>query len=216
MLTRLMMLGPPGAGKGTQAQLLSNKLGIPQISTGDMLRAAKAAGTELGKKAAEYMSRGDLVPDEVVVGIVKDRLAEDDTADGFILDGFPRTLVQAEALADAQVSLDAVIDVVVPEELLIERITGRMSCASCKQVYHKTFNPPETEGVCDKCGHTEFNVRADDTREVVVSRLGSYRAKTEPLRTYYADQGLLKEVDGVGEVDEVQARVLALLSEGKG
>ncbi|MEO1272161.1 MAG: nucleoside monophosphate kinase, partial [Myxococcota bacterium] len=118
MLTRLMMLGPPGAGKGTQAQLLSQNLGIPQISTGDMLRAAKAAGTEMGKKAAEYMSRGDLVPDDVVVGIVKDRLAEDDTKGGFILDGFPRTLVQAEALAEAKITLDAVLDVVVPEALL--------------------------------------------------------------------------------------------------
>jgi len=215
MLTRLMMLGPPGAGKGTQAQLLSKKLGIPQISTGDMLRAAKAAGTDLGKEAAGYMSRGELVPDEVVVGIVKERLVEDDTAGGFILDGFPRTLVQAEALAEASVSLDAVLDVVVPEELLVERITGRMSCANCKQVYHRTFNPPEVEGVCDKCGHTEFTTRADDTREVVVSRLEAYRAQTEPLRSYYANQDLLKAVDGVGDVDEVQVRVLSLL-EGDG
>ncbi|MEL6182311.1 MAG: nucleoside monophosphate kinase, partial [Myxococcota bacterium] len=127
--------------------------------------------------------------------------------------GFPRTLVQAEALAEAKITLDAVLDVVVPEALLVERITGRISCENCNAVYHKTFNPPKTEGVCDVCGHTKFKVRADDTRDVVLSRLSSYREKTEPLRSYYGERGLLKTVDGVGDVDEVQARVLAQLSE---
>lgn len=210
-MARLIMLGPPGAGKGTQAQRLAQKLGIPQISTGDMLRAAKAAGTELGKLADSYMSSGKLVPDEVVVGIVRDRLQEPDTAGGFILDGFPRTVPQAAALAEAGVKLDAAIDVVVDEELLVERITGRLSCRSCGAMYHVVYNPPAAEGTCDQCGGTDLYVRGDDTEEVVRERLAGYHAKTAPLADHYRALGILHGIDGVGELDEVQARIMAVL-----
>ncbi len=211
-MTRLMMLGPPGAGKGTQAKLLATKLGIPQISTGDMLRAAVAAGTEMGKAAQACMSRGDLVPDEVVVGIVRDRLLEADAQKGFILDGFPRTVPQAEALDTAGITLDAVIEVQVDEGLLVERITGRISCRDCGQMYHVTHSPPAKEGVCDHCGSTDLYVRKDDKEDVVRSRLSSYHAQTAPLIGFYADKGLLKVVDGVGDLSDVQARIAAVLS----
>jgi adenylate kinase len=210
-MARLIMLGPPGAGKGTQAKRLSAKLEIPQISTGDMLRAAVAAGTEMGKAAQGYMSRGDLVPDEVVVGIVRDRLAEEDAAGGFILDGFPRTVPQAEALEKAGVSLDAVIEVQVDDALLVGRITGRISCRGCGAMYHVEHNPPAKEGVCDACGGTDLYVRADDKEEVVRSRLKSYYAKTAPLVGFYKERGVLKVVDGVGDLDQVQARIQAVL-----
>lgn len=210
-MARLIMLGPPGAGKGTQAKRLSAELGIPQISTGDMLRAAVAAGTEMGKAAQACMSRGDLVPDEVVVGIVRDRLAEEDAAEGFILDGFPRTVPQAEALEKAGVGLDAVIEVQVDDALLVGRITGRISCRGCGAMYHVEYNPPAKEGVCDACGSTDLYVREDDKEEVVRSRLESYYAKTAPLVGFYQDRGLLKVVDGVGDLDEIQARIQAVL-----
>jgi adenylate kinase len=212
-MVRLIMLGPPGAGKGTQAQRLAKALAIPQISTGDMLRAAKAAGTEMGLEAARYMSEGKLVPDEVVVGIVKDRLAEEDAAGGFILDGFPRTLPQARALDDAGVVIDLAIDVDVAEELLVERITGRLSCRSCGAMYHKTYAPPSSEGVCDSCGASDLYVRGDDKKEVVVGRLEAYHEKTAPLASFYDNRGLLRRVDGEGSLDDVQVRIQAVLSE---
>lgn len=210
-MARLVMLGPPGAGKGTQAKRLSTSLGIPQVSTGDMLRAAKKAGTELGKQAEKFMSAGELVPDEVVVGIVRDRLAEDDCAAGFILDGFPRTVPQAEALDDAGVALDVVVNVNVASELLVERVTGRLSCGGCGAMYHRKYNPPTTGGVCDSCG-SELYVRRDDTEDVFASRLAAYEKMTAPLAAFYADKGLLKEIDGVGSLDEVQVRLQAAIS----
>jgi adenylate kinase len=211
MLRRLMMLGPPGAGKGTQAQLLVKKLDIPQISTGDMLRAARDAGSEMGKRASEFMSRGELVPDEVVIGIVRDRLAEPDVGDGFILDGFPRTVAQAEALAAAGVELDAVLSITVDQGLLVERITGRLSCPQCGAAFHKTYAPPKSAGVCDSCGSTDLGVRPDDTEEVFLERLKAYTAKTAPLEAFYRDRGILHQVDGAGEVDSISARIAALV-----
>jgi adenylate kinase len=207
-MARLIMLGPPGAGKGTQAKRLSVALGVPQISTGDMLRAAVSAGTKMGLEAQSYMIRGALVPDEVVVGIVKERLSEADAAAGFILDGFPRTLPQAEALEAAGVGIDRVLDVVVPDELLVERITGRLSCASCGAMYHKTYHPSVQEGICDACGAEGLYVREDDKEEVVRARQEAYHAKTAPLAGFYQARGVLVAVDGVGELDEVFARAL--------
>ncbi len=210
-MARLIMLGPPGAGKGTQAQRLCAKLGIPQISTGDMLRAAVAAGTEMGKAADSYMSAGKLVPDEVVVGIVKDRLAQDDAQGGFILDGFPRTVPQAEALEEAGVALQGAINVVVPAELLVERVTGRVTCRDCKSMYHTKYNPPAKDGVCDNCGGTDLYTRSDDTEEVFRQRLTSYEAKTAPLVAFYQSRSLCHDVDGVGDLDEIQARIEAIV-----
>ncbi len=210
-MSRLVMLGPPGAGKGTQAKRLSASMGIPQVSTGDMLRAAKKAGTEMGKRAEKYMSAGELVPDEVVVGIVKDRLTDADCAGGFILDGFPRTVPQAQALDDAGVKLDVVVNVNVASELLVERVTGRLSCGGCGAMYHKRYNAPAVADVCDSCG-SELYVRRDDTEEVFGSRLAAYEKMTAPLASFYADKGLLKEIDGVGSLDEVQARLVKAIS----
>lgn len=213
MRTRLMMLGPPGAGKGTQAQRLSKALDIPQISTGDMLRAARAAGTELGKKAASYMDSGGLVPDEVVIGIVKERLSQDDVAGGFILDGFPRTVPQAQALVNEGVSLDAVINVEVPDDALVERITGRMNCGNCGAVFHRTYKPPTLEGICDVCS-SPLSSRADDTEEVVRARLDSYNTKTAPLVGFYQNRGKLHSVSGVGDMDAIQASIMAVVQGG--
>jgi adenylate kinase len=206
------MLGPPGAGKGTQAKRLSASLDIPQISTGDMLRAAKAAGTAMGREAERYMSAGELVPDDVVVGIVRERLGEADCQSGFILDGFPRTVPQAEALDVAGVSLDLVVDVSVPSELLMERVTGRLSCGGCGSMYHCKYNPPASEGVCDDCGSALY-VRRDDTEEVFASRLSSYNAKTAPLAGFYQAKGILRSIDGVGSLDAVQARLRAAIAD---
>lgn len=210
-MTRMIMLGPPGAGKGTQAQRLAAHLKIPQISTGDMLRAAVAAGTELGKQAKSIMEVGGLVSDEIVIGIVKERLAQDDAKAGFIFDGFPRTVPQAEALDSAGVEIDLVLDVAVPEALLIERISGRISCGACGAMFHKVYGPPKVEGVCDRCGGTQLYTRGDDQEEVVRNRLQSYHAKTAPLASFYRAKGVLREVDGVGEVDEVLSRILAAM-----
>ncbi len=215
MSHRLIMLGPPGAGKGTQAQRLAAALGIPQISTGDMLRAAKAAGTAMGLEAARFMSVGELVPDEVVVGIVKERLEEADCAEGFILDGFPRTLPQARALEGAGVILDLAIDVQVDEGLLVERITGRQSCRGCGAMFHIKYAPSSVEGVCDVC-NGELYVRDDDSAAVVISRLKSYHEKTAPLAAFYRERGILREVEGVGTLEEVQGRIVAILEGAAG
>jgi adenylate kinase len=211
MLRRLMMLGPPGAGKGTQAQLLVKKLDIPQISTGDMLRAAREEKTALGNKAAMFMERGDLVPDSIVIGIVQERLKAQDVADGFILDGFPRTVAQAEALVAGGIELDAVLSVFVPEELLVERITGRLSCPRCGAAFHKTYAPPRVQGVCDACESPELGVRRDDTEDVFLERLREYAAKTAPLEAFYGDRGILHKIDGTGDVDAISARISALV-----
>ena len=212
---RLIFLGPPGAGKGTQAQRIADDSGIPQLSTGDMLRAAVADGTEVGKKAKPIMERGDLVPDEIVVGIIDERLGNPDCARGFILDGFPRNTAQAEALdkvLEARgMQLDMVVELKVDDEALIARITGRFTCANCGEGYHDTFKKPAKEGVCDRCGHTEFKRRADDNEETVRSRLEVYHRETAPLLAYYGDQSKVQSVDGMADIDEVTRQIKAVL-----
>lgn len=212
--TRLLLLGAPGAGKGTQAKRLVAQLGVPQISTGDMLREARAAGTALGKKAAEYMDAGKLVPDDVVIGLVEERLKRPDCVRGFIFDGFPRTRAQAEALDELGVRLDRVLQIDVPEEALVERITGRMSCANCGAPYHKRFSPPQEEGVCDVCGQRELRTREDDTEPVVRQRLATFREQTKPLIAYYRARNLLHVIDGSGAPDEVWALIESDLGVG--
>lgn len=209
--TKLMMLGPPGAGKGTQAQRLSEAHGIPQISTGDMLRGARRKGTELGKKAAKFMDAGELVPDDVVIGIVAERLEEPDAKKGFILDGFPRTAGQADALSDMGVQLEAVINIQVGEEEVIRRLGGRLSCPECGATFHEEFKPPADEGVCDECGH-ELMRREDDQPEAIRERLRQYRASTEPLVEFYRGRGALENVDGEGSPDEVYGRIEDVIS----
>ncbi|MEZ4233424.1 MAG: adenylate kinase [Polyangiaceae bacterium] len=204
---RIVLLGPPASGKGTQAKRLVDKLGVPQISTGDMLRAAKAAGTPLGKQAESFMSQGKLVPDEVVIGLVNERLDEADAQKGFILDGFPRTLPQAEAL-DAVLEkkgmpLTTVLEIKVPRDLLIERAVLRRTDVRTGQIYHLKYNPPPPDA--------ELQHRADDQEEKVVQRLNDYEAITSALLPYYEQRGLLKQVDGVGELDEITARITEAL-----
>ena len=211
----LILLGPPGAGKGTQAERLQKTKGLIQLSTGDMLRAAVASGSEIGLKAKEIMEAGGLVPDEVVIGIISDRLDQDDAKNGVILDGFPRTTGQAQALdtlmAEKGMSLSAVIEMKVDDGALIERITGRFSCAKCGTGYHDTFKRPSKDGVCDECGSTEFKRRADDNEEAVRTRLEAYHEQTAPLIDYYGKAGLLKSVDGMASIDEVSRQIEALL-----
>jgi len=211
--TKLMMLGPPGAGKGTQATRLVESLGIPQVSTGDMLRAARRQGTELGEKAAEYMDAGELVPDQVVIGIVEQRLREPDAREGFILDGFPRTRDQAEALTEMGIELDAVLSLEVSEHEVVRRLSGRLNCPKCGAAYHEEFNPPADQDVCDECGHQGLVKRDDDRPDVVRERLEEYRQKTEPLEEFYRDRDLLVEVDGEGTPDEVADRLREVVAE---
>ena len=211
----LILMGLPGAGKGTQAEKIIAEYQIPQISTGDMFRAAIANQTALGLKAKEYMDRGDLVPDEVTNGIVKERLAQDDTKNGFLLDGFPRTLDQAKALdemlADLGKKIDAVIDINVPEEVLVERLTGRYMCRSCGASFHKVFKPTKVEGTCDRCGEHEFYQRDDDKPETVKNRLDVNIKNSEPILAYYKEQGLLKSIDGNRDIDAVFKDVQAII-----
>lgn len=211
----LILLGPPGAGKGTQAQRLQQARGLVQLSTGDMLRAAVAAGSEIGKRADAVMKRGELVSDEIVVGIIEDRIGRPDCTKGFILDGFPRTTAQAEAL-DAMLGrkgmrLDAVIEMVVDDAQMVDRITGRYTCAKCGAGYHDTNNRPKKVGVCDSCGGTEFTRRADDKAETVKARLDAYHRQTAPLLPYYRARGVLQQVDGMAEIDQVAAQIDKLL-----
>jgi len=210
---KLILLGPPGAGKGTQAKFLTERFDIPQISTGDILRAAVKEGTPLGIKAKEYMDSGALVPDEVVVGIVQDRLREDDCAKGFILDGFPRTVPQADALQQSlkelEKDLDAVISLEVDTEALVERLTGRRTCRECTRGYHVKFDPPATEGTCE-CGG-ELYQRDDDQEATIRNRLQVYNDQTSPLIDYYSEVGLLFMVDGMETIDSVQSEILNIL-----
>jgi len=212
---RLILLGPPGAGKGTQAQRLTQSMGLVQLSTGDMLRAAVKAGTAVGLKAKEVMAQGGLVSDEIVVSIIAERIDQPDCRKGFILDGFPRTTRQAEALdrmlADRKIKLDAVIEMTVDDKALVERITGRFTCSKCGAGYHDTFKQPKTKGVCDACGSTEFTRRADDTAETVVSRLKAYHEQTAPLLPYYKGRGILQVVDGMADMEEVGRQIEAVL-----
>ena len=212
---RLIFLGPPGAGKGTQAQRVSERFGIPQLSTGDMLRAAVKSRSPIGQKADAVMKSGALVSDEIVVGIIADRIDQADCKPGFILDGFPRTVAQAEAL-DAMLSarslkLDSVVEMVVDDAILIERITGRFTCAKCGAGYHDKFKPTAKPGVCDACGSTEFVRRADDKAETVGARLDAYHKQTAPLLPYYRKRNVLRQVDGMAPIDDVTREIEGIL-----
>ena len=206
---KLMLLGAPGAGKGTQAKRLMATKGIPQISTGDMLRAAVRQETAMGLEAKRYMDAGGLVPDEVVIGIVRDRIAESDCQSGFILDGFPRTVPQAEAL-QAFSPLQAVVNIAVPEELVVARLSGRRTCKACGAIFHVVNSPASEDGICDQCGG-ELYQRSDDNETSIRARLAEYREKTAPLESYYGALGVLHEVDGTGDPNDVESRVLQAL-----
>lgn len=211
---RLVLLGAPGAGKGTQAKKLIDKYGIPQISTGDILRKAVADGTALGKEAKSYMDSGGLVPDSVVIGLVKERIAQDDCKKGYILDGFPRTTPQAEALdkvlADMNAPLDTALSVDVDTDILMKRLTGRRTCKSCQQMFNIYFGAPKKEGTCDKCGGELFQ-RADDKEETIKNRLEVYEKSTAPLMDYYSKKNILKSVEGMGSVDDIFNKVCKIL-----
>ena len=207
---KLILLGAPGAGKGTQAAILSEKLSVPTISTGNILRAAVKNGTPVGLRAKSYMDAGKLVPDEVIIGIVAERLAEPDCAKGFILDGVPRTIAQAEALEQEGVAFDSVVDIEVEDAVIEQRMSGRRACTACGATYHVVAAPPRVEGVCDVCGG-ELVQRADDKPETVRSRLAVYHAETEPLRDFYAKRGLLKTVENQQTIEDTTKAILAAL-----
>jgi adenylate kinase len=211
---RLVLVGPPGAGKGTQAQFISSHLSVPKISTGDIFRANVSEGTELGKQAREFMDAGDLVPDEVTVAMVKDRIVEDDASKGFLLDGFPRTVPQAEVfdaiLAESSIELDVVLELVVDDDEVVRRLSGRRTCHGCGHIWHVDFDPPRTEGICDICGGELFQ-RDDDMAETVRHRLEVYYEQTAPLVGYYAEHGILVGIDAMGPVDDVTDRAIAAL-----
>ena len=206
----LILLGAPGAGKGTQAEILCQRLHIPTISTGNMIREALKSGTEMGLKAKAFIEAGQLVPDEVVIGIVRDRLQEDDCQNGFILDGFPRTIPQAEALDRMGITIDRVVDINVPDEVITQRVSGRRVCPGCGNSYHVETKKPQTDGVCDRCGTTLVQ-RKDDEPQTVQERLHVYLEQTEPLRDYYAAAGKLLVVDGQQGIQEIAEQTLALL-----
>jgi len=210
----IMLFGAPGVGKGTQAKLITNKYNIPQISTGDILRAAVAEQTPMGMEAKKFMDEGKLVPDETIIGIIKERLSKDDCENGFILDGFPRTLPQAEALDtlmdEMKIQLDKVISLAVPDDVIIERITGREVCKNCGASFHVKFNPPKKKSVCDLCGGPLI-VRKDDNKETVEKRLKEYNGQTAPLFNYYKNKGILVEIDGNKPVDTITKEIFDIL-----
>ena len=211
----IILLGPPGCGKGTQARILMDRTGMIQLSTGDLLRDAAAAGTESGLRAKAVMDAGNLVSDEIVVAIVSDRLDEPDVKNGVIFDGFPRTEAQARALdglmGEKGLNLSAVVSMEVEDEFLVDRVSGRFTCANCGEGYHDTHKRPETDGVCDNCGGTEFKRRPDDNAETVRARLVAYHEETEPLIAYYKQTGKLKSVDGKADIDAVSDEILSAL-----
>ncbi len=211
---KIVMLGAPGAGKGTQAIKIADKYGIPHISTGDIFRANIKGGTELGMKAKSYMDKGELVPDEVTIGMLLDRIGQDDCRNGYVLDGFPRTIPQAEsltkALAEQGEKIDFAIDINVPDEAIVKRMSGRRACPKCGATYHIVYAAPKTENVCDKCG-SDLIIRSDDKPETVQDRLNVYHKQTEPLISYYKDADVLREVDGTKELEEVFSDVVAVL-----
>ena len=215
MTINIILLGPPGAGKGTQARILVDERGLTQLSTGDMLRAAKTSGTEMGKRVAEVMDRGQLVTDEIVIGLIREKLAEG--GNGFIFDGFPRTLAQADALGhlleETGMTLDSVIEMRVDDEALVRRITGRYTCGNCGEVYHDETKPTKVAGVCDVCGSTDLKRRADDNEDSLKTRLLEYYKKTSPLIGYYYAKHKLKSVDGLAPMDTVAAEIGAALKE---
>lgn len=206
----LILMGAPGAGKGTQAERISAKWNIPAISTGDMLRAAIREGNELGKSAKSYIDAGQLVPDEVVIGIIKDYLSSDKCENGFILDGFPRSIAQAEALDTMGVRIDAVLSIEVADEVIVERMSGRRICSGCGTSFHVKYNPSSKDGVCDKCGK-DLYIRDDDAPQTVTKRLETYHEQTEPLKDFYEEKGLLVTVQGQEEVEDTTALVFAAL-----
>ena len=208
----IIFLGAPGAGKGTQAEKICEKLNIPAISTGNIIRAALKNGTEMGLKAKSYMDAGQLVPDEVVIGIIKDRLKDDDCKNGFILDGFPRTIPQAQALVDMGIDIDKVIDIEVPDEKITKRMSGRRVCSKCANSYHMEYKKPKVEGICDACGG-ELVQRKDDAPETVQARLVEYHEMTEPLKGFYENLGKLRIVEGQEEVADTTKLVFAALED---
>jgi len=203
---RLILLGAPGAGKGTQAEILSKILNVPTISTGNILRAAMKNGTAVGLKAKEYVDAGKLVPDDVIIGIVKERLAQPDCENGYILDGVPRTIPQAQAMEEMGVAVDCALSIEVEDELIIERMSGRRTCKDCSQTFHIVSNPPRVEGVCDFCGG-ELSIRKDDAPETVKSRLETYHKETEPLKSFYENLGRLKTVENQPGIDATTAEI---------
>ena len=209
---KLIFLGAPSAGKGTQAEIIASKLNIPTISTGNIIREALANGTEMGLKAKSFIEAGKLVPDDVVIGIIKDRLAADDCKDGFILDGFPRTIPQAEALDNMGIIIDKVVDIDVPDENIVNRMSGRRVCKACGSSYHIENKKPKVEGVCDACGG-ELQIRKDDAPETVLDRLNVYHEQTEPLKDFYAKCGKLRSVEGTAPITEITAAILKVLED---
>ena len=212
----LILLGPPGSGKGTQAKRLEDGRGLVQLSTGDMLRAAVASGNGIGQQAKKVMAAGELMPDEIMIQIISDRIDEPDCQNGFILDGFPRTTPQAEALdklLDAKsLSLDKVIELKVDEEALVERVTGRYNCAKCGAGYHDKFQQPKQDGVCDSCGSTEFSRRSDDTEETVRTRMAAYHDQTAEIVPYYLGKDLLAEINGMAEIEDVTVAIEGIIA----
>lgn len=211
----IIFLGMPGSGKGTQAEMLVERLGIAHLSTGDMLRARIALGDEIGRKAKDIISGGNFMPDDIMLRMIEDRIAMDDCGKGFLLDGFPRTLAQAEGL-DALLArkgrkLDAVIALMVDEEILVERVSGRFSCKTCGAAYHDKFNRPKVDGVCDHCGGTEFVRRSDDTPETIRKRVEIFHRETAPIIPYYETRGLLRRVNGMGSIEEVKKDIASAL-----
>lgn len=212
----IILLGPPGAGKGTQAKMLVDERGMVQLSTGDMLRAARTSGTEMGKMVAAVMDRGDLVTDEIVIGLIEEQLTTVETSGGFIFDGFPRTLAQADALGEllskVGQSLDVVVEMRVDDDVLVKRIAGRFTCGSCGEGYHDDFKKPAKEGVCDNCGSSEFKRRPDDNEDALKTRLMAYYKDTSPLIGYYYAKDSLKSIDGLGTIEEVKSSVAKAIS----